>query len=212
MNKLRAAAAIYALPPLCTSTSTLYALWRYLLAKWTACISHEPTYRPGGWTKLPHLTDLTSMTTQVRAQKFHHIMSVFLAESAAIEADNTPFSDYEIDGESQSPLPSEVHRYFLPSDETEQGRIDLAHHLVTMMRGGSLHMAPIGDDEDPPNVLDTGTGTGIWALDFGDIHPAPKSLVWILRPYSQAGRFKIISSTSLTPEHLVPLSKIGHDT
>lgn len=60
-------------------------------------------------------------------------------------------------------------QYFLPSDETEQDRLDLLHHLYTLVRGGALYMAPLR--EDPARVLDAGTGTGVWALDFGDIHP-----------------------------------------
>lgn len=58
----------------------------------------------------------------------------------------------------------------MPIDETEQDRLDLAHHIFCMIRGGAIYMAPISDD-DLSNVLDAGTGTGIWALDFGDLHP-----------------------------------------
>ncbi|TGZ76703.1 S-adenosyl-L-methionine-dependent methyltransferase [Ascodesmis nigricans] len=59
-------------------------------------------------------------------------------------------------------------KYILPNDETEQDRLDLMHHVLLMALGGELHMAPI---KNPYNVLDCGTGTGIWALDFGDQHP-----------------------------------------
>jgi len=37
-----------------------------------------------------------------------------------------------------------------------------------MMLGGSLYTAPI---DHPQRVLDVGTGTGIWAVDFADMHP-----------------------------------------
>jgi hypothetical protein len=33
---------------------------------------------------------------------------------------------------------------------------------------GKLHWAPIGPN--PQRVLDIGTGTGIWAIDFGKAH------------------------------------------
>jgi hypothetical protein len=33
---------------------------------------------------------------------------------------------------------------------------------------GKLHLAPIGPT--PENVLDIGTGTGIWAIEFGIIY------------------------------------------
>ncbi|TGZ77511.1 S-adenosyl-L-methionine-dependent methyltransferase [Ascodesmis nigricans] len=58
--------------------------------------------------------------------------------------------------------------YLMPSDETEQDRLDMAHHLQLLILGGALHMAPV--PPNPPNVLDVGTGTGIWALDFGELH------------------------------------------
>jgi hypothetical protein len=32
---------------------------------------------------------------------------------------------------------------------------------------GKLHLAPIGRDKPIGRVLDAGTGTGVWAVDFG---------------------------------------------
>lgn len=54
--------------------------------------------------------------------------------------------------------------YVLPNDETEQDRLDLLHHIWRLTIGGSLFRAPISA---PKRVLDFGTGTGIWAIDFG---------------------------------------------
>ncbi|TGZ77534.1 putative methyltransferase [Ascodesmis nigricans] len=62
-------------------------------------------------------------------------------------------------------------KYVLPNDEVEQKRLDLMHHIQLMVLGGELHMAPA---ENPKRVLDCGTGTGVWALDFGDSHPESK--------------------------------------
>ncbi|TGZ78349.1 S-adenosyl-L-methionine-dependent methyltransferase [Ascodesmis nigricans] len=64
----------------------------------------------------------------------------------------------------------ENNQYLMPSDETEMDRLDMMHHMALLLLDGELHKAPITDD--PPRVLDCGTGTGIWALDFGSIHPA----------------------------------------
>ena len=59
--------------------------------------------------------------------------------------------------------------YPLPNDEQEQDRLDLLHHIFTLILGGKLYDAPISP---PPNrVLDIGTGTGIWAIDFADENP-----------------------------------------
>jgi hypothetical protein len=55
--------------------------------------------------------------------------------------------------------------YLIPNDEKEQDRLDLIHHVFRLTLGGALYRAPI-----PPTVkrvLDMGTGTGIWAIDFG---------------------------------------------
>jgi ubiquinone/menaquinone biosynthesis C-methylase UbiE len=37
---------------------------------------------------------------------------------------------------------------------------------MLMTTGGKLFLAPIGNDVQ--NVLDIGTGTGIWAIEFGN--------------------------------------------
>ncbi|TGZ77499.1 hypothetical protein EX30DRAFT_196981 [Ascodesmis nigricans] len=49
-------------------------------------------------------------------------------------------------------------KYNLPSDEIEQSRLDLYHHLHLELLGGRLHMAEFA--HDPHIVLDCGTGTG----------------------------------------------------
>lgn len=43
--------------------------------------------------------------------------------------------------------------------------LDLQHHLFLLTLDGRLCLAPIGNNLQ--YVLDVGTGTGIWALDFG---------------------------------------------
>jgi ubiquinone/menaquinone biosynthesis C-methylase UbiE len=46
--------------------------------------------------------------------------------------------------------------------------LDLQHHLFSLTFDGKLHIAPIeGIKGGIHNVLDIGTGTGIWATDFG---------------------------------------------
>lgn len=58
--------------------------------------------------------------------------------------------------------------YPLPEDEREQDRLDLIQHWFGLVLKGELHRAPV---RDPQRVLDVGTGTGLWALDFSDAHP-----------------------------------------
>jgi len=47
------------------------------------------------------------------------------------------------------------------------GRIDIMYHAVRMSIGNNLFFAPV----TPTQVLDVGTGTGIWAIDMADAHP-----------------------------------------
>ena len=55
--------------------------------------------------------------------------------------------------------------YFMPNDEGEQDRLDLYHHMFLLILGGDLYTAPLNK---PQHVLDVGTGTGIWAIDFAE--------------------------------------------
>ncbi|KAB5542408.1 S-adenosyl-L-methionine-dependent methyltransferase [Coniochaeta sp. 2T2.1] len=60
-------------------------------------------------------------------------------------------------------------QYFLPNDESEQERLDLQHHLFLLTFNNQLYLSPAGQLH---NVLDIGTGTGIWAIDFALRHPS----------------------------------------
>jgi SAM-dependent methyltransferase len=61
--------------------------------------------------------------------------------------------------------------YAFPNDETESDRLDLQHHEFTLLFDGKLYTAPIPKEQILHRVLDIGTGTGIWAIDFADEHP-----------------------------------------
>ncbi|KAF7596052.1 hypothetical protein BBP40_003833 [Aspergillus hancockii] len=67
-----------------------------------------------------------------------------------------------------------------PNDEEEQDRMDLAHHVYRLLLGGGLYLAPIR--QDVQRVLDLGTGTGIWAIDFADEHPSAQVIGTDLSP------------------------------
>ncbi|KAL0941220.1 uncharacterized protein CTRU02_203983 [Colletotrichum truncatum] len=63
-------------------------------------------------------------------------------------------------------------KYTLPNDERENERLDIQHNMFIVTFDGSLGTAPPNDpDAKVGRVLDVGTGTGIWALDFGEEHP-----------------------------------------
>lgn len=71
-------------------------------------------------------------------------------------------------------------RYVLPSDEREWDRLDLQHQLFLMTTDMSLGLAPV--EGEPENVIDLGTGTGIWALDYAESHPGSNVLGVDLSP------------------------------
>lgn len=52
--------------------------------------------------------------------------------------------------------------------QEEQDRLDLQHYLWKAKLDGKLHLAPI---QDPRNILDIGTGTGIWAKQLSRVYP-----------------------------------------
>ncbi|KAJ5389062.1 uncharacterized protein N7496_000130 [Penicillium cataractarum] len=60
--------------------------------------------------------------------------------------------------------------YMMPNDEEEQDRMDLTHHIWLMLLRGELYNAPI--KSSPQNILDLGTGTGIWAMDIAEKFPS----------------------------------------
>ncbi|KAF6804185.1 methyltransferase [Colletotrichum sojae] len=60
--------------------------------------------------------------------------------------------------------------YFMPNDETEMDRLDLAHATTVRIIGDKLYTAPLEKDR-VHSILDIGTGTGIWAMEMGDEFP-----------------------------------------
>lgn len=71
-------------------------------------------------------------------------------------------------------------RYNFPNDEAEQDREDMKHACVKMLCQ-RLHFAPI-DEQAVQNILDIGTGTGIWAIEMGDQFPSANVLGIDLSP------------------------------
>jgi len=60
-------------------------------------------------------------------------------------------------------------KYLLPEDEAEQDRLDLQHEIFNKTFDGKLALSPVPNQQH--HVLDLGTGTGLWVIDFADQHP-----------------------------------------
>ncbi|KZL67675.1 methyltransferase domain-containing protein [Colletotrichum tofieldiae] len=63
-------------------------------------------------------------------------------------------------------------KYAYPNDEKENDRLDLQHNIYLLTLDYKLGLAPPNDENSGvKRVLDIGTGTGLWAIDFGEEHP-----------------------------------------
>ncbi|KAH6669701.1 putative SAM dependent methyltransferase [Plectosphaerella plurivora] len=65
---------------------------------------------------------------------------------------------------------SKTTAYWAPNDEQQNEGLDITHHYNLLLFNNELFQAPLGDKID--RVLDVGTGTGIWLLDFADQYPS----------------------------------------
>lgn len=57
--------------------------------------------------------------------------------------------------------------------------LDMHHEVIRNLLDGALYRAPV---QNPRHILDVGTGTGIWAIDVADKHPAAAVLGTDLSP------------------------------
>ncbi|KAM0234168.1 hypothetical protein ACHAPO_006549 [Fusarium lateritium] len=70
--------------------------------------------------------------------------------------------------------------HVFPNDEQQMECVDLSHHYLLLLLEGKLFLAPIKSDIQ--NVLDVGTGSGIWTMDFGDQYPGAEVIGTDLSP------------------------------
>lgn len=70
-------------------------------------------------------------------------------------------------------------KYVMPNDVREQERMDIHYHSVRHVLGGYHWVSPV---QNPSNILDVGTGTGIWAMDVADDNPSAQVLGVDLSP------------------------------
>lgn len=69
--------------------------------------------------------------------------------------------------------------FFFPNDEQEQARLDFQHQLYLRLGKGVLYCSPV---QNPSEILDLGTGTGIWAMEVAEQVPSARVLGIDLSP------------------------------
>ncbi|SPN96551.1 related to TAM domain methyltransferase [Cephalotrichum gorgonifer] len=65
---------------------------------------------------------------------------------------------------------NDTAKYWGSNDSQQNESMDINHHVETLLSDGKLFLAPL-DTDKVHKVLDIGTGTGSWAIDFADDHP-----------------------------------------
>ncbi|KAG6074959.1 hypothetical protein E4U16_003676 [Claviceps sp. LM84 group G4] len=60
--------------------------------------------------------------------------------------------------------------YFIPNDDQQLESVELSHHYMKILLDDQLFLAPLEKDKIH-RVIDIGTGSGIWAIEFADRFP-----------------------------------------
>ncbi|KAF4977006.1 hypothetical protein FZEAL_6406 [Fusarium zealandicum] len=156
----------------------------------------SPLTHPNGVSMFPELT--TMEQEAIARQALFEAEEDIIADSDEVGSVGGADAGYESDTvtSASSSMESSVrdymyehgrryHRfregaYNFPNDDVEQEREDMKHAMVKLLCSQKLHLAPIGDY--PQNVLDIGTGTGIWAIEMGDQYSSANVLGIDLSP------------------------------
>lgn len=84
--------------------------------------------------------------------------------------------------------------YMFPDDEQEQDRLDIKYASLQLVLSDKVIFAPL---ENPHQILDIGTGTGIWAIDAGEQFPSATGMFCLCSHRSQL--IKSVTATDLSP-------------
>ena len=68
----------------------------------------------------------------------------------------------------------------MPNDDAEQDSLLMQHRAMFLAAGGELHDATLA--EPGQNILDLGTGIGVWAVEMADKYPTAQVIGVDLSP------------------------------
>lgn len=93
----------------------------------------------------------------------------------------------------------------MPNDEPEIQRLNEQHWVLTQVKGGKLHFAPLPKDTNGLRILDIGCGSGIWCVEMAEEYPKamivgmdvspiqpktkPANVEWIVQDMEDTWRF-----------------------
>ena len=71
---------------------------------------------------------------------------------------------------------TDLGNYYMPNDEPEIQRLNQQHWILTQVKGGALHKAPMPTPKDGQQlkILDVGCGSGIWCIQMAEDYPDAK--------------------------------------
>ncbi|KAG8671621.1 hypothetical protein FPOAC2_04968 [Fusarium poae] len=154
----------------------------------------SPLTHPNGISMFPEMsvTEQEAMSRQALAQAEETIVAdsdeYNSTDDAGYGSDNMSSASTSIGSSVRDYMFENGRRYHsfragaynFPNDDVEQEREDMKHAMVRLLSGQKLHFAPLGDN--PQNILDIGTGTGIWAIEMGEQYPSANVLGIDLSP------------------------------
>ncbi|KAG6069833.1 hypothetical protein E4U16_007325 [Claviceps sp. LM84 group G4] len=107
---------------------------------------------------------------EVPADDRHDVDSVFSEDQSSTTSISSSILEYRrIHGRTYH-SDKFTTNYIFPNDDQQLESVELSHHALTILLDDQLFLAPLEKDKIH-RVLDVGTGSGIWVIDFADQYP-----------------------------------------